>query len=72
MSKKSTYDDALSALTDVLSKREKELDARDKKLRKAERNALKLIEPLFTVIQVRWMSFILISEAPKLLFYGEL
>ena len=36
MSKKSTYDDALSALTDVLSKREKELDAREEKLRKAE------------------------------------
>ena len=33
---KSTYDDALSALTDVLSKREKELDAREEKLRKAE------------------------------------
>jgi hypothetical protein len=36
MSKKSTYDDALLALTDVLSKREKGLDAREEKLRKAE------------------------------------
>jgi hypothetical protein len=36
MSKKRTYNDALSALTDVLSETEKELEAREEKLRKAE------------------------------------
>jgi len=38
MSKKRSYDDALSALGDILSEREKEIDAREEKLQKAEEN----------------------------------